>query len=156
MARSAFEADQAAASRDILYVKKVSPDAVLPTKGSEFAAGWDLASAGEGIIPARGTGIISTGLAIRVPPSTYGRIAPRSGLAVKNSIDVGAGVLDQDYNGIVGVVLFNHSDIPFLIKKGDRIAQLILEKIVQKADVVEVDSLPETKRGSGGFGSTGI
>eukprot|EP00250_Pteridium_aquilinum_P011891 c20371_g1_i2 orf=280-663(-) len=81
--------------------------------------------------------------------------APRSGLAWKHSIDVGAGVIDADYRGPVGVVLFNLSDQDFAIKSGDRVAQLILERIVTP-EVLEVDDLEETGRGEGGFGSTGI
>ena len=81
--------------------------------------------------------------------------APRSGLAWKHSIDVGAGVIDADYRGPVGVILFNHSDQDFAVKAGDRVAQLILERIVTP-DVMEVEDLESTTRGSGGFGSTGI
>lgn len=80
---------------------------------------------------------------------------PRSGLAWKHSIDVGAGVIDADYRGPVGVILFNHSDMDFDVKVGDRIAQLIIEKIMTP-DVVEVEDLDTTLRGEGGFGSTGI
>lgn len=82
-------------------------------------------------------------------------IAPRSGLAWKHSIDVGAGVIDADYRGPVGVVLFNHSEVDFEVKAGDRIAQLIVQKIVTP-DVEKVDDLDSTVRGSGGFGSTGV
>jgi deoxyuridine 5'-triphosphate nucleotidohydrolase len=82
-------------------------------------------------------------------------IAPRSGLALKHSIDVGAGVIDYDYRGPVGVILFNLGDKDFEIKRGDRIAQMILERICM-ADVAEVTELSETVRGSGGFGSTGV
>jgi dUTP pyrophosphatase len=81
--------------------------------------------------------------------------APRSGLAWKHSIDVGAGVIDADYRGPLGVILFNHSDQDFAVKAGDRIAQLILEVIVTP-EVVEVEDLESTIRGSGGFGSTGV
>lgn len=90
-----------------------------------------------------------------IPSGHYGRVAPRSGLAVKNSIDTGAGVIDEDYRGNVGVLLFNHSDVDFQINRGDRIAQLVLEKIITPT-VVEVDSLDETERNTGGFGSTGV
>ena len=96
-----------------------------------------------------------TDLSVSVPPGTYGRIAPRSGLALRCGVDVGAGVVDSDYRGPVGVILFNHSDTDFSISAGDRIAQLILEKIEQ-ADVVETDELGSTERGHGGFGSTGV
>jgi len=82
-------------------------------------------------------------------------VAPRSGLAHKHFIDVGAGVIDYDYRGNVGVILFNHNDTPFEVKRGDRIAQLILERI-SMALATEVDDLDSTERGSGGFGSTGV
>ena len=82
-------------------------------------------------------------------------LAPRSGLAWKNSIDVGAGVVDYDYRGNVGVILFNLGDADFSVKTGDRVAQLILERI-SMAGVEERDQLEETSRGEGGFGSTGV
>ena len=90
-----------------------------------------------------------------MPVGTYGRIAPRSGLAVKNGISTGAGVVDRDYTGEVKVVLFNHGENDFEVKVGDRVAQLILERIVEDAEVVVVESLEESARGAGGFGSTG-
>ena len=89
------------------------------------------------------------------PEGTYGRVAPRSGLALKHSIDVGAGVIDADYRGEVGVILFNFGTKDFEIKEGDRIAQLVLEKI-ELSEVLEVQELDETVRGEGGFGSTGV
>lgn len=98
---------------------------------------------------------MSTGLAFAIPVGNYGRIAPRSGLAAKHSIDVGAGVIDADYRGEVKVLLFNHSDIDFAINEGDRIAQMIIEKYTL-TDLVEVQELDDTVRGAGGFGSTGI
>ena len=111
-------------------------------------------SAVDAIVPARGKAIIPTDISIAIPVGTYARIAPRSGLAAKFFIDVGAGVIDYDYRGSVGVVLFNFNESNFEVKKGDRIAQLILEVIVNPP-VIEVESLDETKRGEGGFGSTG-
>jgi dUTP pyrophosphatase len=117
--------------------------------------GFDLASAYDTIVPARNKAIVKTDLAIAIPYGTYARIAPRSGLAVKNFIDTGAGVVDYDYRGNVGVVLFNHADSDFLVKRGDRVAQLILEKI-SMADCMEVEELAATERGEGGFGSTGV
>jgi dUTP pyrophosphatase len=140
-----------------LFVKKLSENAFIPTRGSEFAAGYDLYAAYDSVIVGREKGLILTDLQISIPDGHYGRIAPRSGLAWKYSIDVGAGVIDIDYTGNVGVILFNHSDGAFLIKKGDRIAQLILEKI-STPPVVEIpadQNLNATTRGSGGFGSTG-
>jgi dUTP pyrophosphatase len=114
-----------------------------------------LSSSKDSVVPARGKALIPTDLSISIPDGTYARIAPRSGLAWKHSIDTGAGVIDSDYRGNVGVILFNHSDQDFPVKTGDRIAQLILEKI-EIADVQEVKELNETERGEGGFGSTGV
>jgi len=138
-----------------LYVKKLSDNAVIPTRGSSQAAGYDLSSAVECVVPARGKALVPTDLAIALPEGTYGRVAPRSGLAWKHSIDTGAGVIDQDYRGNVGVILFNHGDKDLTIARGDRVAQLILERIAI-AQVHEVDELPSTDRGAGGFGSTGV
>ena len=87
-------------------------------------------------------------------PLLDGRVAPRSGLAAKHSIDVGAGVIDADYRGPLKVILFNFSENDFAIKEGDRIAQLIIERIYNP-EVVVVEKLPESVRGVGGFGSTG-
>eukprot|EP01033_Poteriospumella_lacustris_P013951 gene13951-9968_t len=142
-------------SGEMLRVKKLSEFAVLPSRGSKYAAGFDLSSAYDIVVPARGKAIVKTDLAIAIPPNTYARIAPRSGLAAKNFIDVGAGVVDYDYRGNVGVVLFNHAEQDFAISRGDRIAQLILERICM-ADMEEVEELPDTERGAGGFGSTGV
>mmetsp|Transcript_15119 Transcript_15119/g.26190 ORF Transcript_15119/g.26190 Transcript_15119/m.26190 type:complete len:242 (-) Transcript_15119:169-894(-) len=138
-----------------LQVKRLSETAVLPVRGSEWAAGYDLAASKATTIPPGGRGIVATDLSIAVPAGTYGRIAPRSGLTVKKGIHVGAGVVDADYRGPVGVVLFNLGEEPLNVQPGDRIAQLILESIVM-APVEEVEELDETVRGSGGFGSTGI
>lgn len=113
-----------------------------------------LLSAHDTTIPARGKALVDTDIAIAVPPGTYGRIAPRSGLAAKHSIDCGAGVIDADYRGHVKVLLFNFSDADFSVKEGDRVAQLILERIVSP-QVVVVQELSETNRAAGGFGSTG-
>lgn len=96
-----------------------------------------------------------TDIQIAVPSGCYGRVAPRSGLAHKNFIDVGAGVIDRDYRGNVGVILFNFGKDVFRVKKGDRIAQLICEKISYPR-LEECTTLTETVRGEGGFGSTGI
>ncbi|KAH0491397.1 hypothetical protein TgHK011_002831 [Trichoderma gracile] len=137
-----------------LHVKKLSPQARLPTRGSAFAAGYDLYAAKDTVVPARGKVLVDTDISIAVPAGTYGRIAPRSGLASKHFIDTGAGVIDADYRGPVKVLLFNHADADYEIKEGDRIAQLVLERIVTP-DVVEVEELEESVRGAGGFGSTG-
>ncbi|KAJ9513347.1 hypothetical protein QJQ45_001387 [Haematococcus lacustris] len=138
-----------------LRVKKLSEFAIIPTRGSAGAAGYDLSCAHDCVIPARGKELVKTDISIKLPRGTYGRVAPRSGLAVKKFIDTGAGVIDEDYRGPVGVLLFNHSDQDFAVSRGDRIAQLIVERIATP-DVLEVDDLDETLRGAGGFGSTGI
>ncbi|KAH9603523.1 hypothetical protein KSS87_019847 [Heliosperma pusillum] len=138
-----------------LKVKKLSEKAILPSRGSPLAAGYDLSSAVETKVPARGKALVPTDLSVAIPQGTYARVAPRSGLAWKHSIDVGAGVIDADYRGPVGVILFNHSDVDFEVKEGDRIAQLIIEKIMTP-DVFEVEDLNSTVRGAGGFGSTGV
>lgn len=141
---------------DSIYLKfiKLSEKAHTPTKGSLLAAGFDLYSAVDTVIEPHGKAIISTDLKIAVPHGTYGRIAPRSGLAAKNFIDVGAGVVDEDYRGPLNVVLFNHANLPFNVKQGDRIAQIICEKIVYP-EILEVKNLDQTERGENGFGSTG-
>jgi dUTP pyrophosphatase len=140
----------------MLKVKRLSAAATLPTRQSPGAAGYDLSSAETVTIVARRHAVVKTDLAV-VPPSpdVYVRIAPRSGLAAKNGIDVGAGIIDPDYRGNIGVVLFNHSDTDFKISVGDRIAQMILERIVTPP-VVECVNLDQTERGAGGFGSTGV
>ena len=99
--------------------------------------------------------MVGTGLAFGIPEGNYGRIAPRSGLAAKHSIDVGAGVIDSDYRGEVKVLLFNFSDVDFKFNEGDRIAQMIIEKYTMTL-ITEVEKLDETVRGDGGFGSTGV
>ena len=137
-----------------LRVKKLSSSAQLPTKGSPQSAGWDLKAAHETVVPARGKAIIATDLSIAVPEGCYGRIAPRSGLSWKTHTDIGAGVIDMDYRGPVALLMFNHANTDLKVEAGDRVAQLILEKI-SYADMVEVDSLDDTERGEGGFGSTG-
>jgi len=103
-------------------VKKLDPNAKLPVLGSVNAAGYDLHASAEAVVPGRGKVLVATGLAFAIPVGNYGRIAPRSGLAAKHSIDVGAGVIDADYRGEVRILLFNHSDTDFAIKEGDRIA----------------------------------
>lgn len=112
-------------------------------------------SAYDYVVPAGGKELVKTDLSIAIPKGTYARVAPRSGLAWKKFIDVGAGVVDYDYRGNVGVILFNHGKEDFEVKVGDRVAQLILEQIMTP-EVVECEDLDETERGAGGFGSTGV
>ena len=138
-----------------LQIKKVSEKALMPKQGSEFAAGFDLHAMENVMVPARGKACIGTGLSMAIPYGNYGRIAPRSGLAAKHMIDVGAGVIDADYRGELKVLLFNLGDKDFEVKAEDRIAQLIIEKYTPTT-LLEVSELPGTVRGEGGFGSTGI
>ena len=138
----------------ILRVELMNQDAQMPVRGSEKSAGYDLFSAVDVTIPKRGKQLVSTGIKIMLPENCYGRIAPRSGLAVKHALDVGAGVVDEDYRGEIKVVMFNLSDEDFLVTKGMRIAQLVCERIWYPS-IEKVDSVDETKRGEGGFGSTG-
>ena len=138
-----------------LKVQKLSNNAALPKRGTSGAAGYDLSAAHDCTIPAGGKGLVKTGLSISFPTGLYARIAPRSGLALKKFIAVGADIVDSDYRGDVGVVLFSHGDQDFQVKMGDRIAQLTLERI-DTPPVQEVQDLAGTERGTGGFGSTGI
>jgi len=135
----------------------VGPNGKLPTRGSEFSAGWDLYSS-EDIMLCRGTRkLIDTDIIVSIPKRYYGRIAPRSGLALKNGINVLAGVVDSDYRNNVKVLLFNHGEDVTLLK-GDRIAQLIITKY-NDSPLIQVNSKAElgtTERGIGGFGSTGV
>ncbi|KAM3827865.1 deoxyuridine 5'-triphosphate nucleotidohydrolase, mitochondrial [Vipera latastei] len=141
-------------SHQSLRFVKLTENASAPSKGSSRAAGYDLYSAYDCEVPALGKAIVKTDIQVALPIGCYGRVAPRSGLAVNHFIDVGAGVIDEDYRGNVGVVLFNFGKEPFKVKKGDRIAQLICERIYYPI-LEEVKVLDETERGSGGFGSTG-
>ncbi|XP_077444125.1 deoxyuridine 5'-triphosphate nucleotidohydrolase, mitochondrial isoform X2 [Stigmatopora argus] len=138
----------------VLRFAKLSEHATRPTRGSAKAAGYDLYSAYNYSIGPMDKAIVKTDIQIAVPHGCYGRVAPRSGLAVKHFIDVGAGVVDEDYRGNVGVVLFNLGKETFEVKKGDRVAQLVCEKIAYP-DLVEQETLDDTERGAGGFGSTG-
>ena len=136
-------------------VKLLSFDAKVPTRAPEFSAGLDLSSIEDTVVPANKWIAIPTGISIQIPKDCYARVAPRSGLAFKHGIQVGAGVVDSDYTGEIKVILFNHGSSDFEVKKGDRIAQLIFEKIYNEY-FIEVEELDDTVRGDGGFGSTGV
>jgi dUTP pyrophosphatase len=137
-----------------LKFMRLHPQARLPARGSREAAGVDLRSVENVRIPARGRAVVRTGLAVAIPRGFYGRVAPRSGLAVKSGLDVLAGVIDSDYRGEIFCALINHGDEPFEIEAGMRIAQLIIESMALMEPVWSED-LSETERGVGGFGSTG-
>lgn len=132
---------------------KLREDAIIPSKATPGSIGLDLHSVDPYIVLPGQRVVVSTGLRVNLPQGVYGRIAPRSGLAVKHGLDVGAGVIDPDYTGEIRVVLFNHdSHNPFIIRPGYRIAQLILEKALVPDDVAVAD---DGERGSNGFGSSG-
>ena len=136
-----------------LRVKLLSEHAKAPTRASAGAAGYDLYAAENAEIWSVPT-VVKTNVAVAIPPTHYGRVCSRSGLSAKHGIEVGAGVIDSDYRGDIGVVLYNHSPRLLKVKKGDRIAQLVLHRI-DTPDVVVVTDLETTTRGAGGFGSTG-
>ena len=139
---------------DTLRFKQLDPRAVLPKRGSALAAGLDVCGIEEVEIGPRQRAIARTGLAVAIPPGFYGRVAPRSGLAVKNGLDVLAGVIDSDYRGEICVVLYNTGDERIHLPAGAKICQLIIEQIITPEAAWATD-LEETARGAGGFGSTG-
>ena len=112
----------------VVKVKRLNKYARIPVKGTPEAAGYDLAAAQTAVCPAYGKVLVKTGLSLAMPSGCYGRIAPRSGLVLKKFIDVDVGVVDADYRGELGIVLFNFSDIDFQINMGDEVAQLIFRK----------------------------
>jgi len=141
-------------------VKLLHEDAREPVYGSDYAAGMDVFSAVDESIPPRTRKLIGTGISVSWKGCDaehyYLRVAPRSGLAAKSWVDVGAGVVDYDYRGEVFVLLVNnHNENQFEVKKGDKIAQLIMEKI-NRPIIGIVTEHSETKRGTGGFGSTDV
>ena len=141
-------------SSETLQIKRLTLDATLPTRASPGSVGYDLYSLNDLIIQPNSRDIVSTGVCATIPLGCYGRIAPRSGLTVKYGIHVGAGVIDPDYTGELKVCLFNLGSVPFEIKQGERIAQLILEKCSTPL-IQEVNELQKTMRANRGFGSTG-
>ncbi len=152
-----------------LRCKKLSEHATLPTRAHDGDAGYDLYAAYNAVVPPFKTIMVKTDIAVAIPQGYYGRIAPRSSLAYNHGIRVEAGVIDSGYRSNIGVLLSKSkaggkvpppidemimTDYYFHISRGQRIAQLIITKI-ETPPVVEVDSLDDTSRGQGGFGSTG-
>ena len=107
-------------------------------------------------VPARGRALVPTGLVVLLPPLYEAQVRPRSGLALKHGITVlnTPGTIDSGYRGEIGVILFNSSDIDFQVKKGDRVAQVVIAPVTQPV-IEEAQEIDETDRGAGGFGSTG-
>tara|TARA_B100001769_G_C21954621_1_gene513851 strand:+ start:151 stop:636 length:486 start_codon:yes stop_codon:yes gene_type:complete len=144
---------------------KLDEEAWIPKKGSMYAAGYDIHSYEDEIIQSHSRKLISTGVKLdNMPVDHYIQIAPRSGLAVRNSIDVGAGIVDPDYRGEIKVLLINNGQNDFFITKHDRIAQLIVKKFanntlirgVRNNGEIVAETNSENERGEGGFGSTGL
>ena len=125
----------------------------LPTRGSEEAAGLDLYASQTCTLLPHTRKLVPTGIKVRLPIGTYGRIAPRSGLSLKG-LDTAAGVIDRDYTGEIKVMLVNNSLHDFTVKANDRVAQLIIERMAT-VDIEKVDKLDATSRGAQGIGSTG-
>lgn len=120
------------------------------------AAGYDLYASTEVVVKAFGRGLVGTGIALSLPVGVYGRVASRSGLSLKYGLEVGGGVIDRDYTGEVGVIVYNHGDCDYTVRVGDRVAQLVLERCAHFV-VTEVDELyVASERGGEGFGSTGV
>lgn len=138
----------------VLEFKRVDNRATLPSRGSELSAGLDLFSIEEITIGPRQRVLAKTGLAVAIPPGHYGRIAPRSGLAMKHGLDVLSGVIDSDYRGEIGCLLYNTGDETIHLSAQTKMCQLIIEKI-ELPTAIWADELTDTTRGSGGFGSTG-
>ena len=142
----------------MIRIKKTSETATIPTKAHDSDAGWDLYADEDVIINPNTQRLISTGISMEIPDGTVGLIWPRSGLAVKNGIDVFAGVVDSGYRGEVKVCLFNAGSVwstPRVeIARGDRIAQILFQH-VPRFQLEEVFDLEEADRGEGGFGSSG-
>lgn len=144
----------------LVQIKKLKSQATLPTSGSRYAAGYDLYACldgdGEVTIPAHRTVKIGTGLAVALPEGTFGAIFARSGLATKEGLRPAncVGVIDSDYRGECIVSVHNDSGVERTVRTGERIAQLVLLPFLPM-EFEEVDTLEDTERGAGGFGSTG-
>ena len=141
-----------------VLIKKLNSKVQLPKYKTDGSSGMDLMAFTESPINIRPqeSALIPTGITIAIPEDTEIQIRPRSGLAAKSNISVlnTPGTIDSDYRGEIKIILFNHGKKEFIINNNDRVAQMILMPII-KAEFEEVEDLPKTLRGSGGFGSTG-
>jgi dUTP pyrophosphatase len=129
----------------------------LPAYASDGAAGMDVVAAEDVTLPPGGRHAVATGFALAIPPGYEVQVRPRSGLALKHGISLPntPGTIDSDYRGELKIIMINLGAEPFAIARGDRVAQLVVAP-VQPARFIEVDTLDETSRGAGGFGSTGV
>ena len=144
--------------KKIIEFKKLNPDAIIPDYAHVGDAGMDLYSVQDDIIEPLTWKLIPTGLACKLPEGTEGQVRSKSGIALKNGVFVlnTPGTVDENYRGEIGVILYNlNTKEPFVIKKGQKIAQYVINKI-EYVKTVEVDELDTTSRGAGGFGSTGL
>ena len=140
-----------------LKIQRIHPNAKLPEYAHPGDAGLDLFSVEETVIQPGESKLIGTGIMIELPENTEAQIRPRSGLALKNQITVlnSPGTIDHGYRGQVGVILINHGTKPFTVESGMKIAQMVIAPVMS-VKIVDTKDLTETKRGEGGFGSTGI
>ena len=140
-----------------LRFKRVHPDAVLPSYAHPSDAGMDVRSVEDLTLAPGKRALVHTGLVMLLPPQYEAQVRPRSGLALKSGVTVlnSPGTIDSGYRGEVGVILINLGDADFAVRKGDKVAQLVIAPVTQP-DVVEVSEIDETDRGSSGFGSTGV
>tara|TARA_B110000238_G_C15974103_1_gene373066 strand:+ start:219 stop:650 length:432 start_codon:yes stop_codon:yes gene_type:complete len=141
-----------------LVIKKLASDSVIPTKGSLDSAGYDLYAYDDGSILPSSHSLISTKISMQIPKNYCGLIWSRSGLSSKHGIETGAGVIDCDYTGEIKVILHNHSSKIFYYTKNMRIAQIIITPYSSPEIIIldETENHNESKRGDGGFGSTGL
>lgn len=141
----------------ILKFKRIHPDAVLPAYAHPSDAGMDVRSVEDVTVPAGKRALVHTGLVMILPPMYEAQVRPRSGLALKNGITVlnTPGTIDSGYRGEVGVILANLGDSDFAVKKGDKVAQIVIAPVTQP-QIEETDVVDATDRGAGGFGSTGV
>ncbi len=141
----------------ILRVKREGEDIPLPSYITDGSSGLDLRSAEDVVIPPGEWRAVSTGIRISLPSGYEAQVRPRSGLALKYGVTVlnAPGTIDSDYRGIIKVILINHGKKAFWIRRGDRIAQMVITR-VEQVEVEEVEILDETSRGEGGFGHTGL
>ena len=140
-----------------LRFKRIHPDAVLPAYAHPSDAGMDVRSVADIVIPRGGRALVPTGLVAMIPPMHEIQVRPRSGLALKHGITVlnTPGTIDAGYRGEVGVILINAGEKDFTIARGDRIAQMVVQKLAD-IELVAAEQLSDTSRGTGGFGSTGV
>ncbi len=140
-----------------MKIKRLEGNNPLPSKATEFSAGFDLRAIESGVMVAGTPMLIKTGFAMEIPVGHVGMVCPRSGLALKHGVTVlnAPGIIDADYRGDVGIILMKHSQGVFEFEAGDRIAQLVILQMPPMGAIREVGELDDTGRGEGGFGHTG-